>query len=84
MTPELTKQANLPPGFQLFHTGLTALPLSPGFPESCTVPELSRIPAFEMLSRTSKQTLEAEDICPNPKRISAAIRTTKKSIMGVW
>jgi len=85
-TPGLTKETNtlLPPGFEIFHAGLTVLqPSPPGFPGGCTVPKLSGIPAFEMLSR---HTPGSRIICPNHQRVSEtqtsafaeAIRTTKK------
>jgi len=43
---------------------------SPGFPESCTIPKLSRIPAFALLSRTYKPNTRSRTVCPKPKRVS--------------
>ena len=37
-----------------FRLTLQYFHFSPGFPESCMIPKLSRIPAFAVLSRTSK------------------------------
>ena len=44
--------------------------LSPGFPESCTIPKSSRIPVFAMLSRTCKPNAQSRTVYPKPKRVS--------------
>ena len=78
MTPGLIK-AKSSPAFRL--PALPCWPYNtsafhPTFPKAAR-PRNYRAFLLEMLSRTSKQTFEAEAICPNPQRISETTNMLK-------
>ena len=57
-------------GSSSFRLILQYFRFSPGFPETCTIPKLWRIPAFAMVSRTYKPNAQSQTLYPKPKRVS--------------